>query len=246
MNVLRALIFCNLAVLILVGLLLAAGPTFGQSYQSYKVSEEKRELIGKFREGLCEVARENNFFLIKTILKNAGKRYIGKEITIDEAYPYLYCHEMMASNIDLIRVAVEHPLLDVFVLEFVEHFITPGSDKTLFARLPMCKRDFGRGCLDVFEHMEKNRRKRLHHTDFTKKYDFLKKILRIGLGQIGGPIRAPEFCREVLDEPRYCHTEKLDQCVAANAARYEDCHRRLWEVDARRYAACLESIESCR
>ena len=95
MNVFRALVFCNLAVLIPVGLLLAAGPTFGQSY---KVSEEKRELIGKFRRKLCQIVSENDFFRIKKILKNAGKRHIGKEITVDEAYPYIYCNEMMASN----------------------------------------------------------------------------------------------------------------------------------------------------
>ncbi len=278
MNVFRSLIYCNLAVLILVGLLLAAGPTFGQSY---KVSEEKRELIGKFRKRLCQVASKNNFYGIKKILKNAGKRYIGEEITIDEAYPYLYCNESMARNIDLIRVAAEHPYLDVFVVEFMDHFTSDGSDKTMFAKLLMCKRDFGDGCLDVFEHIETNRRASLNNATIAKKFDFLKKILRIGLGRIGGPIRDPEFCREVLDEPRYCHTEKLDMCVAANAARYDDCHRRAYdecnkiplpeilrasrpedlsreqraewhkyyncmqEFDPQ-YAACLETIKSCR
>ncbi len=254
MNVFRALIFCNLAVLILVGLLLAAGPTFGQSY---KVSEEKRELIGRLREALCQIARKNDFYRIKTILKNAGKRNIGKEITIDEAYPYLYCNEMMASNIDLIRVAAEYPHLDLFLVKFTQHFTRDSSDKTMFAKLLMCKRDFGRGCLDVFEHIEKNRRAEQDNRIVIKKYDFLKKILRKRLGRIGGPIRDPEFCREVLDEPRYCHTEKLDMCVAVNAARYDDCHRRagydecnkvhgcIQKAD-QRYAACLETIESCR
>ncbi len=215
------------------------------------------DVVILLRKRVCQIAGENDFHRIRKILKNTGKRYIGEEITIEEAYPYIYCNEPMARNIDLIRVAAEQPWVDIFLAELVWYFTGNVSDKTMFAKLLMCKRDFGDGCLNVFEHIEENRRGSLNNTTITERFDFLKKILRIGLGRIGGPIRDPEFCREVLDEPRYCHTEKLDMCVAVNAARYDDCHRRAGydecnKVDGciqkarQRYAACLETIESCR
>lgn len=179
----------------------------GSPSQGYpSISEAKRGLILRLRKSLCHIAGSNNFFGVKEILKNAGKRYVGEEITVEAAYPHIYCNEMMAANIDLIRVAVESPHLELFWVNLVYHFVegdASNAGKTMFVRLPMCKRDFGYGCLDVFEHIEKNRRI-LSNAVSTGQYNFLEKVLRKGLSRIGGPIRDAAFCREVLDEPLHC------------------------------------------
>ncbi len=179
--------------------------TSGSLSQDYpSISEEKRELILRIRKRLCQIANENDFNRIKRILRAIGERYLGEEITIEEAYPHIYCNEAMASNIDLIRVAAEYPRLNIFLLDFLYYFTKDVPDKSFFRKMVSCKRDFGDGCLDVFDHIEKNRMSSLSNEASTRQYDFFKKVLRKRLAEIGGPIRDPEFCREVLDEPLHC------------------------------------------
>ncbi len=192
------------AVLILTGLLLLAAPTWGQSY---KVSEEKRELIRRFSKSICQLAKNNAFGAIKSILKKAGVRYLGEEITIEEAYPYIRCNEMFADNIDLFRVVAENPQLISFTVNFIFHFTEDVADKSLFGKILHCRKDFGTGCVDVLEHVEKNRKKRSSHASLRRKYDKLSKILVSQLARVDLGSRDLQFCREVLDEPPHCQAE---------------------------------------
>lgn len=199
--------------LIVASLLLAvAAPA-----QSYDVSEEKRKLIAKLNKRVCRYASENKFYDIKKLLKKAGERYLGEAITVEEAYPYIRCDESFARNIDLFRVAVEYPQKKLFIVNFMFYFAEETDDKTLLPKIVACKRDFGYGCLDVFEHIEKNRRVHSQAESMVKEYNFLESALWRHMNY--SLIRDPKFCRELLDEPPHCQVrEKSLEAEAATKA----------------------------
>ncbi len=189
--------------LIVASLLLAVTA----SAQSYDVSEEKQKLIAKLNKRVCRYASENKFYDIKKLLKTLGERHVGEAITVEEAYPYIRCDEITAPNIDLFRVAVEYPHLKLFILNFLFHFVEVVDDKALLGKIVGCKRDFGYGCLDVFEHIEKNRRKMSGINEvLVEKYDWLEHVLWRHTNY--GFIRDPKFCREVLDELPHCQARE--------------------------------------
>ncbi len=200
--------------LIVASLLLAVTA----SAQSYDVSEEKQKLIAKLNKRVCLYASENKFYDIKKLLKTLGERHVGEAITVEEAYPYIRCDEITAPNIDLFRVAVEYPHLKLFILNFLFHFVEVVDDKALLGKIVGCKRDFGYGCLDVFEHIEKNRRKMSGINEvLVEKYDWLESALWRRTNY--GLIRDLKFCREVLDEPPHCQArEKSPEVVTATKA----------------------------
>ena len=199
--------------LIVASLLLAVAA----SAQSYDVSEEKQKRIARLSEIICGFANKNNFHDIKKFLKKAGEHYFGEEITVEEAYPHIRCDESFAPNIDMFRVVVEYPHLELLLLDFLFHFTAEVEDKTLLPTILGCKRDFGYGCLDVYEHIEKRRRMHNEVESMVKKYDFLEHSLWRRTNY--GFIRDPKFCREVLDEPPHCQArEKSPEVVTATKA----------------------------
>ncbi len=181
-------------------------PAVTASAQSYDVSEEKQKLIARLNKRVCRFASENRFHEIKKLFKRFGEHYFGEGITVEEAYPYIRCDESFARNIDLLRVAVEDPTLKIFFVNFVFHFVEEADDKALLGKIIACKRDFGYGCLDVFEHIEKNRRVHSEAESVVKIYDFLESALWRHTNY--GFIRDPKFCREVLDEPPHCQAKE--------------------------------------
>ena len=192
--------------LIVASLLLAVTA----SAQSYDVSEEKQKLITRLNKIACRLASENNFHDIKKLFKRVGLRYFGEEIRVEEAYPYIRCDMPTAPNIDLFRVAVERLQLDLFFTSFIFHFAEVIDDKTFLSKIVGCKRDFGHECLDVFEHIEKNRRVDSNNETLVKKYDLLESALWRRMDY--GFIRDPRFCRELLDEPP---KEPLINCLGS-------------------------------
>ncbi len=199
--------------LIVASLLLAAVA----SAQSYDVSEEKQKLIAGLNKRICQIASDNNFNRIKRMLEQIGKRYLGEAITLEEAYPYIRCDKANARNIDLFRIAVEYPHLKVFVVNFMFHFVEEVEDETLLGKIVGCRRDFGHGCLDVLEHIERNRRRSSEFDSMVKRYDFLESALWRHMEH--GHIRDPKFCRELLDESPHCQArEKSPEAVAATKA----------------------------
>ena len=205
---------------------------------SYQLSEEKRQLISHFSEKLCRIAKKNDFYGIKKTLKIVGEHFLGEEITVEEAYPYISCYEPFANNVDLLRVAAEHPYLDKFYLNFLYDMPQNVSGKTLLRKVVMCKRDFGDGCLNIFEHVDVNRRRFTDEPSYEqliREYNHFERTLAKTLKWAGGPVRDPKFCREMLDEPLHCHSAKLNVCVATNASRYGDCMKKFG-----RYGACYD------
>ena len=223
--------------LIVASLLLAVAP----SAQSYDVSEGKQKLITRLSKIACRLASENNFHDITKLFKKVGMRYFGEEITVEEAYPYIRCDMPTAPNIDLFRVAVERPQLDLFFTSLIFHFAEVIDDKTLLSKIVGCKRDFGHGCLDVFEHIEKNRRVDSNNETFVKKYDFLESALWRRTNYAF--IRDLKFCRELLDEPPQCQarekgteTEATTKAVLTLRKQRDEAERRLKDVKRPAYA----------
>ena len=172
----------------------------------YSVSEEKQKLVKRISRSICGKATRGDFYRIKMMLKNAGKRYLGEEITVEEAYPYVQCEGPFGKGIDLLRVNLENPDSGQFFRGLILYFEEESSDKKLISKIAACKRKFKNRCLDIFEHIEENRRKNSEsHPSFTKKYDYRRDFLHRRLKHIsGGPIRDPLFCQEVLNEPLHC------------------------------------------
>ncbi len=205
------------AILILTGLLLLPVPTWGQSNkvseENHTVSEEKRELIRRLNRKICFIANKNDFLSFKRMLKVVGEHHLGEAITVEEAYPYIRCNELLADNIDLFRVAVENPELTVFSTEFIFYFLENVSDKTLLGRIVSCRNDFGDGCLDIFDHIEKNANEHSNNALIVNEYKRLAGGLQSKLNKLGGPIRDPEFCREYLDELPRCQARVEDSTM---------------------------------
>ena len=231
---------CCAAVFVLYGLLLAA-PAFGQSS---KISEVKQKLIVRLSKKFCDIAKENDFYRIKKLLENAGKHYLGEAITVEEAYPYIGCNEPNARNIRLLRLPAEYSHLKLFFVDLLIHFYASAPGKTFLRKIVKCKHDFGHGCMDVFEHIQMNRRKH-SHPGRLKKFDTLERQLLYRLLDPPGPVRDPGFCREVLDEPRYCQTQAKGDEIGEAATRA------IWEVwnkstVAQRHLAWVSSREWAR
>ncbi|MDE0354067.1 MAG: ankyrin repeat domain-containing protein, partial [Deltaproteobacteria bacterium] len=110
------------------------------------------DLIIPVRKHICQLAKKNDFGNLKEFLENVGTRYFGKEITFKEAYPYIYCREMLVGDLDLIRIAVERPHLHKFGLDIFFHFTEMVSERSYLEKILSCKRELGYGCLDIFEH----------------------------------------------------------------------------------------------
>ncbi len=199
-----------MTVALIVASLLLAVAASAQSY-------DRSELLARLNKRICQIASDNDFDRIKKLLENFGKRYLGEAITFEEAYPYIHCNMPFVRNIDLLRMAVEHPQHKLFIIDFLFYFTEEVEDKALLSKIVGCKRDFGYGCLDVFEHIEKNRRQFSQSQLIVEKLDFLESALWRHIEH--GLIRNPKFCRDVLDEPPHCQArEKSPEAEAATKA----------------------------
>ena len=86
----------------------------------------------------------------------------------------------------------------------VRYFFREAKRPELLGKILMCRREFGRGCLDFFEHMEKKisilgGRGNGSYVEIWD--DFRKFLLRVLDGHL---TRDAAFCRDVLKEPSHC------------------------------------------
>ena len=117
--------------------------------------EKQKELVGKIHHGLCYAFSDNNMVRVRKVLKNSSIRFLGKELTLEHAYRHLRCSFLNADNIDLFRVPVENPTeAELTGQSLVYYFVREAEDPFLMGKILMCKRDYGRGCMNVFEHIE--------------------------------------------------------------------------------------------
>ena len=170
------------------------------------VLKEEKELIEKIGKSLCHNYSENDFIILQKILRKSGERFLGREVPLARAYMHLQCHENSIANVDLIRMGVENPIqTGKATMELIHYFVNEIRDKFLLGKILMCRRDFGRGCVNVFEHIEQNlkiaKERELPYT--TKALNFLKGLLHYNLGEEHLK-RHLGLCRVFLQEPEHC------------------------------------------
>ena len=167
--------------------------------------EKQKELVGKIHHGLCYAFSQNNMAQAKDILKNSSIRFLGKELTLEHAYRHLRCSFLNASDIDLFRVPVEEPTrAELTGQSLVYYFVREAEDPFLMGKILMCKRDYGRGCMNVFEHLERR-------LGFASENPVLTKVLNNYLLLLRSNARTlthdGEFCRAYLlddEDTRAC------------------------------------------
>ena len=119
--------------------------------------EKEVEYIGKIQRNLCRIFSENNWKKMTTVLRKTSQRFLGRELTLDRAYRHIRCSLPYARNIDLIRVTVQDRLeTRMAATHLVYYFARVSEDPFLLGKVLMCRRDFGFGCMNVFEHIEMN------------------------------------------------------------------------------------------
>lgn len=78
-------------------------------------------------------------------------------MSVEEAYFLLRCDRHLASNLDLLQVSAEIPVKTKHALqELVFYLVKKAYERELLGKIVSCPRDFGRGCMNVFEHIERN------------------------------------------------------------------------------------------
>ncbi len=165
---------------------------------------QEEQLIAKIGRGLCRCFSENNFARAQKILKNSSQRFLGREMKLEEAYQYIKCDQPFAGNIDLIRVTAEDPTgARGAAQDLVDYFMEEVQDKALLGKIVTCKRDFGSGCLSVFDHIEKNLKESQGNTTRVEALNDFKKLLRNNLSDVDLK-HDKEFCQQFLAEPPYC------------------------------------------
>ena len=171
----------------------------------YPISEEKQKLVKRISRSICGKARRGDFLAAKMTLKNMGKRYLGEEITIEEAYPYIQCGGPQGKGIDLLRVNTINPDSGQFFEGLILYFEEESSDRNLISIIASCKRDIYSRCLDIFEYIEYYKRTYSDSPSLIRKLNDRRDFLHKRLKHISnGPIRYPLFCQEVLNEPPHC------------------------------------------
>ena len=164
------------------------------------------ELIRKIDNGLCRSFSENDVAVIHRRLKNASRRFMGREVTLEEAYALLRCDQLFAANLDLIRVPIEIPMkTGAAGQELVLWFTTEAQDKRLLGKIVSCRRDFGGGCLNVAEHIEKNMREATERDSLfrARAIKEFKEVLYQNIPE-ENLIYDREFCRLYVREPPHC------------------------------------------
>ena len=137
-------------------------------------------------------------------LKEFAPEMAGREMRLEEVYLGVRCTELFAENIDLIRLAIEKPAnTDLSVKGLIRYFTRDARPKGLLEKIVLCRRDFGHGCLDVFDHIEK-KLKDAKERPFDTKY--LKRLKRNFDKRLNPDLleRDVAFCQNFLDEPLYC------------------------------------------
>lgn len=174
------------------------------SNEGRELSEE--EALAKLSGSLCSAFSENDFPSLLTILKNGSRHLLGREVPLEKAYLYTRCDQPEATNCDLLRVVAEDPLVSEFAgRQMILYFTKQTPNQRLLGRIVGCKRDFGFGCVDALEHLDRNANLALQAGNKHRArmlMDFKTFLLRhLNEDDLK---HHRDFCRQFLDEPRTC------------------------------------------
>ena len=179
-------------------------PRVAQATQERTYSSVK-ELVIDASSLICLDFARNDFNSVKEILTLRGEKYFGKAIKLEDVYHHIICDTPFAENIDLIRLAIENPIVTKgSSRHLVKYFFRKAKRPDLLGKILMCRREFGLGCLDSFEHMDKKIGlvgKKGNGSTAEILGDFKKFLLRVLDGHL---TRDAAFCRDFLKEPAHC------------------------------------------
>ena len=173
---------------------------------SRELSQEKQKIIAKLNRGICQMALDNDFHGISRMLRGIGKNYVGEEITVLEAYPYIRCSGFFTLDLDLLRVIAQYPSRDLLMIYLISYLADEQACSPTFLRkLVTCRKDmFERSdCLNIFEHIDHKRRKHSQSPNWVERYNRFESYLNDKVNQLGGPIRDARFCA-LINEPAHC------------------------------------------
>ena len=160
--------------------------------------EKEVEYIGKIQRNLCRIFSENNWKKMTTVLRKTSQRFLGRELTLDRAYRHIRCSLPYARNIDLIRVTVQERLKTrMAATHLIYYFARVSEDPLLLGKILMCRRDFGFGCMNVFEHIEMNLKDSEKDPHRARALNNLDRLLRSKSRIL---THDGEFCREYFLE----------------------------------------------
>ena len=171
-----------------------------------RVLKEEKALIQKIGRALCHSYDELNFKRLRKILRRSAERFIGREMPFERAYMYLQCDDDNLGPVDLFQVSAEDPTgFNMVAAEMIYYFADELQDKFLLGKILMCRRDYGHGCENVFERIERNlkiakedgrpyRAESLNYLKGLLHYDLDEEHLKRHLG----------LCRVFLQEPEHC------------------------------------------
>ena len=203
----------------------------------------EEQMIGRIRRTLCWSFSENDFSGLQGFLERASTQILGTEMKLEEAYLYLRCYELGAGSVDLLRVTVENPYSSEHGFqEMVYYFAEEVPDKTLLGKILSCNRDFGHGCLNVFEHLERNLKKAEGSPVRVEAYNDMKWFL-YGVIRAADLQHDAEFCREFLEEPPYCSSAENTSAIIWSVA--EVPARDGAEAELPRPGSVFQDCEGC-
>ena len=161
--------------------------------------------VARISPGLCNSYENNKLKILRRILRRSGKRKLGWEVPLERAYLYIKCYHVGLGDIDLLRVTAENPIGTNKAAKDLIHFFTDElQDKFLLGKILMCRREFGYGCMNLFEHIEWNKKS---FTRLPKKLRALKifewHLRKANLGKEHLE-RHVGLCRTFFKEPEHC------------------------------------------
>ena len=175
----------------------------------FSPSEEvlrEKELVERIGSSLCRSYSDNDLKLLRKVLRRAAERFVGgREVPLERVYMYLKCSELFTvGDTDLLRVTAENPFkTNRAARDLIDHFVDELQDKFLLGKVLMCRRDFGHGCVNLFEHIEHNMETYADSPYRLKALARLKRILHDNIDK-EHLRRHVGLCRAFLKEPEHC------------------------------------------
>ena len=177
----------------------------GLTYEEVMANEVKsiEEFAQRATRTLCNQYKENNFPGLKRKLRNFGIRYLDRELTVEEIYPYLRCKVKSTEGLDLFRMSPNDPSLDIAFDDMLQYFDLRVEDKSLLGNILMCKRAVGMDfSMNIFEYLEQMI-KEVRNESLRQRWSRFLRMLEKRFPE-GRPECDPDFCRVYLPEQPRC------------------------------------------
>ncbi len=160
--------------------------------------------VERISPALCDSYLHNKLKRLRKVLKRSGERRLGWEVPLERAYMSIKCYDAGLDDAHLLRVSAEDPIGTSKAAKDLIHFFTDElQDKFLLGKILMCRKDFGYGCLNLFEHIELNKKEFARLPKRLRALKILERRLRRAVDNEHLE-RHVGLCRTFFKEPEYC------------------------------------------